>query len=99
VRGNPFQLQIVLMSLMASACRAKREQGGRLSIVAAQRDGEVELAISDSAAVSDGTPLGLFVSQRIIQAHKGSLEVRATEERGTTVVIRLPAVQAASPHP
>ena len=37
-----------------------------------------------------GTGLGLFVSQRIIRAHHGSIDVRSTEGRGTTFTVRLP---------
>jgi len=107
VRGNSTQLQAAFVNLIVSACQAMSEQGGRLSIVAAQKDGQVELVFSDtgpgsapstrsgmvdpfSTAASNGTPLGLFVSQRIIQAHNGSIEARSTEGGGTTVVIRLP---------
>lgn len=38
-----------------------------------------------------GTGLGLMVSQRIIQAHKGSLEIRSEYGCGTEVTITLPA--------
>ncbi|UQZ34275.1 PAS domain-containing sensor histidine kinase [Paenibacillus sp. PK3_47] len=38
-----------------------------------------------------GTGLGLMVSQRIIQAHKGSLEVRSEFGCGAEVIITLPA--------
>ncbi|AIQ26859.1 histidine kinase [Paenibacillus sp. FSL P4-0081] len=37
-----------------------------------------------------GTGLGLMVSQRIIQAHKGSLEIRSEYGRGAQVTIKLP---------
>ncbi|MBI2173977.1 MAG: GAF domain-containing protein [Candidatus Omnitrophica bacterium] len=37
-----------------------------------------------------GTGLGLFVTQRIIAAHKGSLEVKSVEGQGATFIIRLP---------
>ncbi len=38
-----------------------------------------------------GTGLGLFVSQRIIKAHGGSIHVESAEGRGTCFTIRLPA--------
>ncbi len=38
----------------------------------------------------NGTGLGLFVSQRIIRAHHGTIDVRSIEGRGTTFTIRLP---------
>lgn len=38
-----------------------------------------------------GTGLGLMVSQRIIQAHKGSLEIKSEYRNGTEVTITLPS--------
>jgi PAS domain S-box-containing protein len=38
-----------------------------------------------------GTGLGLMISQRIIQAHKGHLEIQSEVGQGTTVMIKLPA--------
>ncbi|MBI4597801.1 MAG: GAF domain-containing protein [Candidatus Omnitrophica bacterium] len=40
---------------------------------------------------SSGTGLGLFVSQRIIKAHGGTIEVESVEGRGTCFTIKLPA--------
>jgi len=39
-----------------------------------------------------GTGLGLFVTQRIVRLHQGSIDVRSTEGKGTTFIIRLPAL-------
>ncbi|WP_366291946.1 ATP-binding protein [Paenibacillus sp. AN1007] len=38
-----------------------------------------------------GTGLGLMVSQRIIQSHKGMMDIKSVMNRGTTVIIELPA--------
>ncbi|MCG7380908.1 PAS domain S-box protein [Paenibacillus sp. ACRSA] len=38
-----------------------------------------------------GTGLGLMVSQRIIQSHKGMMDIRSVMNKGTTVIIDLPA--------
>lgn len=38
-----------------------------------------------------GTGLGLMVSQRIIQSHKGMMDIKSALNRGTTVIIELPA--------
>jgi signal transduction histidine kinase len=37
-----------------------------------------------------GVGLGLAITQRMIQAHEGSLEVQSHKNQGTTVIIRLP---------
>ncbi|MEK3866489.1 ATP-binding protein [Paenibacillus sp. FSL H7-0716] len=44
-----------------------------------------------------GTGLGLMISQRIIQAHKGHLEIQSEVGRGTTVMIKLPAAGGGTP--
>jgi len=40
-----------------------------------------------------GTGLGIMISQRIIQSHQGTMEIRSAVGKGTTVTINLPAVQ------
>lgn len=44
-----------------------------------------------------GTGLGLMISQRIIQAHKGHLEIQSEVGQGTTVMIKLPAAREVTP--
>ncbi|MFD1776523.1 sensor histidine kinase [Paenibacillus rhizophilus] len=45
-----------------------------------------------------GTGLGLMISQRIIQAHKGMMEIESQVGRGTSVTIALPAaIESAGP--
>lgn len=39
---------------------------------------------------ASGTGLGLFVTQRILQSHGGSIELESTEGQGTCFTIRLP---------
>ena len=38
-----------------------------------------------------GTGLGLFVTQRIVKAHGGTIEVESTEGQGACFTIQLPA--------
>jgi len=40
-----------------------------------------------------GTGLGIMVSQRIIQSHKGTLDIHSQENVGTTVVVSLPVLK------
>ena len=47
-------------------------------------------AVSGEPTPSSGLGLGLFIVQRIAQAHGGSVEVRSTEDAGTTFTLRLP---------
>lgn len=44
-----------------------------------------------------GTGLGLMISHRIIQAHKGLLEIQSEYGQGTTVMIKLPAAEVVTP--
>ncbi|WP_410513002.1 ATP-binding protein [Paenibacillus sp. BR2-3] len=44
-----------------------------------------------------GTGLGLMISQRIIQAHKGSLEIQSEVGRGTVITIKMPFAGEAAP--
>jgi signal transduction histidine kinase len=39
---------------------------------------------------SEGTGLGLFVSQNIVQEHGGRIEVEGEEGEGSTFIVRLP---------
>lgn len=43
-----------------------------------------------------GTGLGIMISQRIIQSHQGTMEIRSTVGQGTTVTISLPAARPAN---
>jgi len=48
---------------------------------------------SDRDTAKRGLGLGLFISQEIIRAHGGGIEVRSPEGEGATFVIRLPRME------
>jgi PAS domain S-box-containing protein len=54
-------------------------------------------AVSGDAHPTSGLGLGLFIVERIAQAHGGTLQVRSTAESGTTFVLRLPRQPTEAP--
>ncbi len=107
VRGNPNQLQEVLLNLILNACQAMGEPGGKLQVRAASNGTSVQIQVIDSGpgipagkltkifdpfftTKATGTGLGLFVSQRIMKAHGGTMEVESEEGRGACFTLRLP---------
>jgi signal transduction histidine kinase len=49
-----------------------------------------------SSHVSSGLGLGLYISKEIVLAHRGTIEVDSTAERGTVFTVRLPRRAGAS---
>ena len=56
--------------------------------IALQPFGQVE---SDHTRRYEGTGLGLPLAQRLVELHGGSLQIKSTKGRGTTVVVVFPA--------
>ena len=73
-------------------------------VVTAIRDSGVGIQPDDLSKIfnpfftkkSDGTGLGLPISQRIIHQHNGAIEVESIPNEGTTFYIKLPVVSADS---
>jgi signal transduction histidine kinase len=47
----------------------------------------------DGQAITEGHGIGLAVSRQIIEAHNGSIAVESESGKGSTFVVRLPAVE------
>jgi signal transduction histidine kinase len=47
----------------------------------------------------NGTGLGLAIVSKIVQDHAGSVSIEKTSQSGTTILVRLPFSEQASPHP
>jgi signal transduction histidine kinase len=47
----------------------------------------------------NGTGLGLAIVSKIVQDHAGTVSIEDTSDSGTTILVRLPLSQQASPHP
>ena len=48
------------------------------------------LGLQSPRTAKNSLGLGLFITQRIVQAHGGEISVASEEEAGTTFTIRLP---------
>jgi len=46
-----------------------------------------------SSKGTEGTGLGLFISNKIVQEHKGQVEVNSTPNVGTRFTVRIPRLQ------
>jgi signal transduction histidine kinase len=103
------QLKQVFINVIKNAIEAMPD-GGTITLQQQQNDSVVIVISDEGGGVPEdmlpklgepfftnkesGTGLGLMVSQRIIQAHKGSLEIHSEYGRGAQVTIKLPVAGA-----
>ncbi|MBI4356250.1 MAG: GAF domain-containing protein [Candidatus Omnitrophica bacterium] len=112
VSGNVNQLQEVFLNLVLNACQAMGGKGRlELSAQVRGPTVEVKV-IDNGPGIppeklskifdpfyttkQNGTGLGLFVTQRIMKAHGGSLAVESALGQGTTFTVKLPVMQEAT---
>jgi PAS domain S-box-containing protein len=107
VLADPGLLQIVFLNLMVNSAQAMRGKGeitvsvapsNGWCLIAFQDSGPgIPAEARDKiftpffTTKSRGTGLGLPTAKRLIEAHRGMIDVRCPESGGTTVTIRLPA--------
>jgi signal transduction histidine kinase len=104
--GDPQQLKQALINLLLNAIQATPSGGAVQVMAAAEAEVlRIAVIDSGSGIAPDmlerifdpyfttkpqGTGLGLPIALRIIEAHGGTLDVKSTLGRGTTVEVRLP---------
>jgi signal transduction histidine kinase len=110
IRGNPNQLQQVLVNMLLNAVQAM-PQAGRLDLAVLADGPAARILIRDTGAgmspetkahifdpffttKSEGTGLGLSLSYAIIKDHHGDIEVESEPGKGTTFQIRLPRMES-----
>jgi signal transduction histidine kinase len=68
-----------------------------------QETREKAFSLFFSSKAGDGTGLGLFISNKIVQAHQGRIQLESEPNKGTRVTIKLPRrgpiSKSASPQP
>jgi signal transduction histidine kinase len=106
VQADPGLLQIVFLNLMVNSAQAMRGQGRiKVSVEASNGMCRIAVSDNGPGIPSDvrekiftpffttksrGTGLGLPTAKRLIEAHRGTIDVRCPAEGGTTVIVQLP---------
>jgi signal transduction histidine kinase len=55
-----------------------------------QETREKSFSLFFSSKAGDGTGLGLFISNKIVQAHQGKIQLESEPNKGTRVTVKLP---------
>jgi nitrogen fixation/metabolism regulation signal transduction histidine kinase len=106
VQGDRAQLEQLLINLVRNAVDASLETGGRVEIEWAQRNGQLDVCISDEGpglastanlfvpfftTKAEGSGIGLVLSRQIAEAHGGTLSLENRQRlRGCEVRLKLP---------
>ena len=106
VSGGSAQLEQLLINLLRNAVDASLETGGGVAIGWAQRNGRLDVSISDEGpglantanlfvpfftTKAEGSGIGLVLSRQIAEAHGGTLTVRnRSAQPGCEALLRLP---------
>lgn len=107
VMGDRDRLKQVFINLLSNACEAISEgeticctlsQTADLITVTVQNGGDPippdilpKLTQPFFTTKSSGNGLGLAITRRIVQAHRGDFEITSSQETGTIVTVQLPA--------
>jgi two-component system, NtrC family, sensor histidine kinase PilS len=109
VRGDPGQLQQVVLNLVRNALAAVGP-GGRVKVSAEEQGGRPLIRVWDSAGTipaaelsrifepfystrQGGTGLGLSTAHNIVRGHGGEIAVSSTPAEGTEFVVALQAAE------
>jgi nitrogen fixation/metabolism regulation signal transduction histidine kinase len=106
IKGDDVQLEQLLINLVRNAVDASMETSGEVGVGWTQRNGQVEVWISDEGpglantanlfvpfftTKATGSGIGLVLSRQIAEAHGGTLSLENREgARGCEALLRLP---------
>ncbi|HWD30460.1 MAG TPA: hybrid sensor histidine kinase/response regulator [Pseudomonas sp.] len=94
--GAKHPVQVRAFEQQQSACIEVRDQGIGISAQNQRRIFQ-QFERVDSNQGTAGLGLGLYISEQIVLAHGGSIEVESIEGQGSTFTLRLPLTEALQP--